>query len=208
MWLRGFISAILALAVAFGLFTLMQSLVDLSRYEVNKEARGVSVDFVRAKHESMTETKKRALPEKQKVDRQPTAPKLDLPRSSGSGTGVAVRFDTAAPVAEQKLRLTGGLHMGGAPADSGTIPLVRIQPMYPRNAAERRIEGWVRLEFTISKTGTVKNARVIDAQPPHIFNRAALDAIRKWKYKPTIVNGVAMETPGIQVQLTFKLDEM
>ena len=62
--------------------------------------------------------------------------------------------------------------------------------------------------FPISKKGTVKRPRVIDARPPGVFDRAALQAIKKWKYKPKIMNGVPVETVGVQVKLTFKLDEM
>ena len=206
MLLRGFISAALALAVTFGLFFLMQNLIDMGRYKDEKEGQSLVVDFIRAKPASRTQVKKRALPEKKKVERQPTAPKMDLPKSSGGPGGVAVKLSADAPAPSQKLSLAGGPHLGGAPSDSGTIPLVRINPIYPRSAAERRIEGWVMIEFTISKTGTVKNARVVDAKPANIFNRSALAAIRKWKYKPTIVDGVAIETPGQRVKLTFKLD--
>jgi protein TonB len=73
-------------------------------------------------------------------------------------------------------------------------------------AAQRRIEGWVIVEFNISVVGRVKDAKVVSAEPPRIFDREALRAIRKWKYKPKVENGVAVERKGIRVKLTFTLD--
>jgi len=65
----------------------------------------------------------------------------------------------------------------------------------------------VAVEFTISKTGTVKNPRVIGNYPNSVFDREALKAIRKWKYNPKIENGEPVERPGVKVRLTFELDK-
>jgi len=86
------------------------------------------------------------------------------------------------------------------------IPIVVIRPMYPRDAALRGIEGWVKVEFTITEVGTVKDPSVLDADPPRIFNREALRAILKWKFKPRIVDGVAVERRATQI-IDFSLDQ-
>ena len=86
------------------------------------------------------------------------------------------------------------------------IPLVVIRPMYPRDAAMKGITGWVKVEFTITEVGTVKDPRVIDAEPPRIFNREALRAILKWKFKPRVVDGIAVERPASQV-IDFNLEQ-
>ena len=62
------------------------------------------------------------------------------------------------------------------------------------------------LEFTITETGTVRNPKVVDAKPKRIFDRAAIQAIRKWKYRPRVIDGVAVERTE-EVKLTFDLDE-
>jgi protein TonB len=87
---------------------------------------------------------------------------------------------------------------------SGVVPLVRVPPKYPMRAANRQIEGWVKIEFTISTTGTVTDAVVVDAQPADVFDDTALDAIKKWKFKEKLVNGVAVTQRAVQV-LQFKL---
>jgi len=194
--------------VTLGLFFMMHKLIELGRVEMDEDAAIRIVDFVRMRKETKTQTKKRELPQKQKLDAQPAPPSLKMPKAGGGGPGIkAVRLSAPAPAIERKVRMVGGPALGSAPSDAGSIPLVRIQPMYPREAAEKRIEGWVLLEFDISTTGAVKNARVLKARPPRIFDKAARQAIRKWKYKPKIVNGQAVVTKGVQVKLTFELDE-
>ena len=85
-------------------------------------------------------------------------------------------------------------------------PIVRINPKYPTSAARDGIEGWVQLSFNISPTGEVIDATVVNAKPKRIFDREALRAIKRWKYRPKIIEGVAQLQTGQTVQLDFKLD--
>jgi protein TonB len=82
---------------------------------------------------------------------------------------------------------------------------VRVDPDYPPRARQQGIEGWVVVEFTISPAGTVKDPRVLEAQPPSVFEQAALNAIRRWRYNPRVENGVAVAREGAQVRLRFEL---
>ena len=115
-------------------------------------------------------------------------PELDVPRIGGAGMFIG-RFE---PVGQQ--------------AEGVIIPVVIVRPMYPREAAMAGIEGWVKLEFTITEEGAVKDPQIIDAQPPRVFNREALRAILKWKFKPRVVEGVAVERRATQV-IDFALDD-
>jgi protein TonB len=92
-------------------------------------------------------------------------------------------------------------------ADSDVAPIVRVLPVYPARAQERGIEGYVIVEFTIAADGTVKDAFVLESEPSKIFDRAALRAIRKWKYKPKVEDGVAMERSGNRIRLPFELEK-
>lgn len=87
---------------------------------------------------------------------------------------------------------------------TGVVPLERIPPKYPARAAERHIEGWVKIEFTITRSGTVENAVVVEAEPSEVFDDAALKAIEQWIFKEKIVDGVAVEQRAVQT-LQFKL---
>jgi len=73
--------------------------------------------------------------------------------------------------------------------DSQPVPIVRIQPHYPQPALNDRTEGWVKLKFTITAKGSVENAEVVAAEPPGVFDRAAIRAILKFKFKPAMKDG-------------------
>lgn len=89
---------------------------------------------------------------------------------------------------------------------TGVVPLERVPPKYPARAADRHIEGWVKIEFTITTDGSVENAAVVEAEPEDVFDEAALRAINQWRFKEKIVNGVAVEQRAVQT-LQFKLTQ-
>ena len=68
----------------------------------------------------------------------------------------------------------------------------------------RHIEGWVKIEFTVTPEGNVSDPNVVAAEPEGIFDDAALNAIRKWKFKEKIVDGRAVAQKAVQT-LKFKL---
>ncbi len=88
---------------------------------------------------------------------------------------------------------------------SAVVALFRVPPEYPARAANRHIEGWVKVEFTVQTDGSVEDAVVVSAEPEDIFNDAALTAISKWRFKEKIVNGVAVPQRAVQ-KLQFKLE--
>jgi TonB family protein len=88
--------------------------------------------------------------------------------------------------------------------DNDPQPLVRILPDYPPNG---RGDGWVLLRFNISPAGTVTDAAIIDAKPRGIFDKNALRAIERWRYRPAVVDGRAVERRGLQVRLVFELEQ-
>jgi TonB family protein len=79
-------------------------------------------------------------------------------------------------------------------------------PAYPQRARERETEGWVDLEFTVSKDGVTRDVVVTSAEPAGIFDRAALQAVQRWRYEPRVVNGSAVDQ-RVQARLRFKLED-
>jgi protein TonB len=75
------------------------------------------------------------------------------------------------------------------------------------------MEGWVHLEFTITETGAVADPVVLDnavtvdskSRPDDMFNSSALAAIAKWRYRPRIENGVAVDREGVQTIIRYTL---
>ena len=88
---------------------------------------------------------------------------------------------------------------GGIGGDGGVLPLLRIEPAYPRKAARDGKENWVKVEFTISERDTVINPVMVKSRPHRVFNRSALSAIRKWRFKPRLVAGKPVASRATQL---------
>jgi protein TonB len=69
--------------------------------------------------------------------------------------------------------------------------LKKVAPGYPLSAKEQGIQGTVVLQATINKTGRIENLRVISGPPE--LQKAALNAVKKWVYKPYLLNGEPVE---------------
>jgi len=93
----------------------------------------------------------------------------------------------------------------GIGRDGDATPIVRIEPKYPIQAARDGKEGYVILSFTINKIGGVEDVTVIEAQPKRLFDKEAKRALKKWKYKPKVVDGQPLRQPGLTVQLDFSM---
>ena len=91
--------------------------------------------------------------------------------------------------------------------DNDAIAIVKPQPHYPEPALRKGIQGYAIVEFTVSTFGTTKDIRIIASEPGSIFDRAAIRATEKFKYKPKIVNGKAVEMIGLQNKFTFELED-
>ena len=81
----------------------------------------------------------------------------------------------------------------------------RVPPQYPESALRNGVQGYVDVHFTITTDGTVTNVAVVSSDPTDVFNRAATDAVRQWRYQPRVVDGRPVESQS-QVRLQFKLD--
>jgi protein TonB len=91
--------------------------------------------------------------------------------------------------------------------DGDAQPIVRINPKWPPQALRDGKEGWVQLSFTIDEVGGVIDIKVIKAEPKRLFDREAKRALRKWKYRPKVVDGKPQRQAGQTVMLEFNLDE-
>jgi len=165
------------------------------------------VEFVRLKQNPVPPPTRRQPPKPPKKEPPPPKPTLVAPNRSIPQPNL----DIDMPLLDIPLStsLNGSLLTGieiaqGIAPSSRVTPLVRIPPRYPLNARRRRIEGWVKLEFTITKEGSVKDIRVVEAHPRNVFDQAATRAIARWKFKPLIVNGRPTEQRAVQI-LEFKL---
>jgi len=81
-----------------------------------------------------------------------------------------------------------------------------IAPSYPARAREHETEGWVDLEFTVTRDGVTRDAVVKGAEPQGVFDRAALDAVKRWRYEPRVVAGSVVDQ-RVETRLRFRLSQ-
>tara|TARA_E500000178_G_scaffold356433_1_gene434345 strand:- start:1729 stop:2328 length:600 start_codon:yes stop_codon:yes gene_type:complete len=199
MVLRYSIGVLAGGVITFFLFLLMQALIASDEAKLEEGVKGRLLDFVRLNQDEEVQTKQR----KPKPPPPPDEPPPDMPKpdfeTSDSNQGVSMD----AVDVDVSLNVEGG----GFSSDGEYLPIVKVAPQYPRRAQTRGIEGFVLLEYIVTKTGAVRDPVVIDAKPPGIFNRAAINAALKYKYKPKVVNGEPIDVAGVKTRITFEMAE-
>ena len=92
--------------------------------------------------------------------------------------------------------------------NSELVPLVAIAPQYPTRAAQRGIEGWCLVSFTVDGRGNVieDSIVVVEAEPPGVFDRTSMRAVTRFKYQPQVVDGEGVEVPGVQYLFRYDLE--
>jgi|GEM_PF-1661237 len=123
--------------------------------------------------------------------------------------------DTKAPTlvstaGDQKFLFAANQFMEASRTDtSDYLPLVRVQPQYPRKAIEDKVTGYVVIELTVMENGWVDPAsiKVLEAEPPGYFEATVRSAASKFKYKPKMVRGKPQTVTGVQYRFNFDLGE-
>ena len=110
------------------------------------------------------------------------------------------------------LQLNTGLDLSNASisaTDGDYLPLVAIAPQYPTRAAQRGIEGWCLVSFTVDGMGNVveDTITVVDAEPANIFDRSSIRAAARFKFQPRVIDGQGVEVPGVQYLFRYQLEE-
>ena len=201
--LRFPIAFVPALIFTGALFWFLSVLIH-ANLEIAQRKSVAKIEFTRLRRDSEVKTTRQEKAQLEKPAQAPVAPQISTGVSLGSGP--VENIGVIAPTVDVRANL-GTMSVNVAGSDRDVIPLVRIEPDYPPRASERGVEGWVVIQFTITPAGTVKDAKVVDAEPKGIFDAAAVKAVERWKYNPKVEGGVAVERRGVQVMLTFKLEK-
>ena len=91
-------------------------------------------------------------------------------------------------------------------ADGPLVSIIKVKPVYPAGAVTRGLEGTVLVQFDITTLGTVANVVVIDSTHS-VFNKAAVAAVYRFRYKPRMVDGIAYETKGLRNLFRFRMEK-
>ncbi|MGH8188643.1 MAG: TonB family protein [Steroidobacteraceae bacterium] len=142
-------------------------------------------------------------------------PRVDAPSSPAPESKDA----SIAAALPQPVREAGSNEMNtapGAPSASSrtpaTTPLVTppslvkfVRPQYPQDALITGVEGWVDVSLTVTPSGDVIDPRVEESSQGRLFDRAALAAVRKWKYERRPADDAAL-AQRFRVRVAFQIE--
>ena len=119
-------------------------------------------------------------------------PSLNIERSS-------VQIDTGLQLSNASISAT----------DGDMLPLVAIAPQYPTRAAQRGIEGWCLVSFTVNGLGNVEEESIIvvDAEPRSMFDRSSIRAAGRFKFQPRVVDGQGVPVEDVQYVFRYELED-
>jgi protein TonB len=191
------IALILSSITTLALFLLMNVLItnDVKPPQDDGARKLVTIHMPQREIETKYDTSKPDKPQ----EPEETPPDMQEPEFEQPDTDPDA-LNMSAPSMAPNLNVKG---IGGFGSDGEYLPIVKVQPTYPRRALDRGIEGWVIVEFTVAANGSVRDPFVVDAKPKKIFDRAALKAVSKFKYKPRVIDGETVEVGGVQNKITF-----
>ena len=183
------VSIIGGFSIAFIIFLTIYVIILPSDKNFDTAKDSSLVDFVRLRKNDFLNERERALPEK------PPPPKLETPEVVQPVQNLNIKFPTLnTPVDLKGAFLRGANSLA---SNSGLIPLVKIQPKYPREALKGGKTGFVTVRLTVDEKGRVISAIIEESRPPRIFDAAAIQAVLKWKFKPRVIDGVPVKQVGL-----------
>ncbi len=179
----------------------MQRLIETGEQALTDDMSISMLDFVRIKRDESLETKDVKPDKLPPPDAKPETAMVQ--ETSDAAEGISIDFSNRRSIdAGLDLRVAGVT--GFSLQDGDYLPLVKVAPIYPRRAQVRGMGGWVIVKFTITTTGTVRDVVVVESSHA-LFERSAVQAALKFKYRPRIVNGTAVEVTGVLHSIVFEV---
>lgn len=189
-------SLALATVVTSSLLLLMQHLIRDRDGVVDEPEIGNTLVFLPDLEEQPPEPK-RQKPEKLPPPDVPPETDVEPPLEGAGHHGVEVTIPT--------FQDPPGPTVGPGIPDGDALPLSTVRPMYPERARRQGIEGYVVVRFSIDRLGRVTDVQVVEAVPRGVFDRAAVEAVKRFKYRPRVVNGKPLSVTGVLHRLRFEL---
>lgn len=195
---RIFVAALLSIPVAFGLFMIMNALIDRDFENPDVKSRKIA-ELVRPDETIETQVTVEK-PEKVEDPEEPPPEMQQLDFDMDQDIEVV----NTAPMASVDISIsTSGMSTG----DGEYLPIVKVAPIYPRRAQTRGIMGYCIVEYTVTTSGAIRDPVAVDCQPSGVFEKASVKAATKFKYKPRVVDGEAIEVAGVQNKFTYELEQ-
>jgi len=195
---RMIVAALFAIPVAFGLFAIMNKLID--RDFENPEIKNRKVAEIVRPDEEIEVNVKQDKPEKVEDPEQPPPEMQPLEFDMDMDVDVV----NTAPTARVDVTISSS---GMSSGDGEYLPIVKVAPIYPRRAQTRGISGYCIVEYIVTTTGAIREPVAVDCQPSGVFESASVKAAAKFKYKPRVVDGEPIEVAGVQNKFTYELEQ-
>jgi len=203
IFVRWALSMAMAGSITLGLFYFMQFLI------ATGEAFDERISVVKIVDATMPEIELQVIEEIDKpepieevVQEQPEIQERQTNLDSGPALNIqraTVELDTGLQLSNASIAATDGDY----------LPLVAIAPQYPTRAAQRGIQGWCLVSFTVDGLGNVveESIQVVDAEPANIFDRSSLRAAARFKFQPRVVDGEGVNVDGVQYLFRYQLED-
>ncbi|MBS25004.1 MAG: energy transducer TonB [Gammaproteobacteria bacterium] len=203
IFVRWVISMGMAAGITLGLFYFMQFLI------ATGEAFDERVSVVKIVDATMPDIELEVIEEIDKPEpieelqqEQPDIQEREQTLDSGPSLNIeraTIDIDTGLELSNASISATDGDY----------LPLVAIAPQYPTRAAQRGIQGWCLVSFTVDGLGNVieDTIAVVDAEPPNIFDRSSVRAAARFKFQPRVVDGQGVEVAGVQYLFRYQLED-
>ena len=197
--IRLLLGAALAVPVAGGLFFIMQYLIASADPQIDDSNQTKLADIHMPEREIETNINEQK-PDKVDDPEEPP-PDLDTPDID---MDMDVEVVNTAPQAQVDVEISSS---GMSSGDGEYLPIVKVAPIYPRRAQTRGITGYCIVEYTVTKSGSIRDPQAVDCMPAGVFEKASVKAATKFKYKPRVVDGEAIEVAGVQNKFTYELEQ-
>ncbi len=197
---RYIFSVVVGVIVTLSLLFVMNILIVTGKQALTKPRDRAKLEFVRVKRNESLNVED-FTPEK--PPKPPETPPETPPQDMDSIDPSAPTINVAAPevATDADIGGPGGMNI----AEGDYLPIVRVAPVYPARALSRGLEGYVDLAFTVTSSGTVRDP-IVTYSSSSLFERAAIRAVLKFKYKPRVVDGVPIDVPNVKTRITFKIE--
>jgi protein TonB len=183
---------VVGLAMTAALFWVMPYMIETTDRQLDKTGSANLVDFVRLRRDETIH--RRELKPRKPLPPQSPPPLPSTPRFDSLNPSAGTIAVSATPVATD-IEISGaGFSLGVGEGDY--LPIVKVAPIYPQRALMRGIEGYCVDPFVIE-----------DQCTNSMFHRPSLQAALKFKYKPRVIDGQAVEVPGVKNKFTYVIEE-
>ncbi len=190
-------SMVLGVVIAFSLFVLMSALIDMGDPELDRD-KGIKIaDFTMPDTEIEAKLDEELPDKPDEVEAPP--PEMESQEVEVDSPDNALNISAGAGKFNPDIGLQGGFSR-----DTDFIPIYVPQPRYPSRAEKSCKQGYAVVEVTVTTAGGVKDIAMLEEWPENYgFGKSAVKAAEKLKYNPRVINGVAVEVPGVLYKFTF-----